>query len=121
MSLDAAMNRLGDALSRLEQKFAGRLNSMESELSDVRAERDRLSRRSAELEAQCERARSADTSTLEVELKAMSSAHDALLRRYGELERRFYTLQAAANQALRRIDGVIAHAEGGTGASAARS
>ena len=113
MSLDAAMNRLGDALTRLEQKFAARLNNMESELSEVRAERDRLGRRSAELEAQYERARSTDSSTLEIELKAMSTAHDALLRRYGELERRFFALQAAASQALRRIDGVIAHAESG--------
>jgi len=108
MTLQSATERLDAAVQLLEDRLENRVRALRSEAASLRLERDTLQGQLLEAMNAVRPDLEEANALLQAELEAMATAHDALLEKYNELERRHTALEQAANDALGRVDRLIA-------------
>lgn len=107
--MHTATQRLDAAVRLLETKLDARLRALEAEVTALRLERDALFEQLIEIQGQAQQSANDDAvAALQAELEAMATAHDALLQRYNNLEQKHIVLEQAAQDALSRVDHLIA-------------
>lgn len=108
MTLQSATERLDAAVQLLEGRVEARIRALLAENAALRQERDALQAQLLEAAASARPDQEAANAALQAEIEAMATAHDALLQRHHDLERQHAALEQAANEALARVDRLIA-------------
>lgn len=129
MTLQSATERLDAAVQLLEDRLETRVRALKSEAAALRQERDTLQGQLLEAMNAVRPELEEANALLHMEIEEMAKAHDALLQKYNTLEQQHAALEArhaeleqqrtaldarhaeleqAANEALARVDRLIA-------------
>ena len=115
MTLQSATERLDAAVQLLENRLESRVRALVSEAAALRLERDALQGQLLDAVNAARPDLEEANALLQMEVEEMAKAHDALLQKFNELERqhaaleqRHAELEQAANEALSRVDRLIA-------------
>ena len=129
MTLQSATERLDAAVQLLEDRLETRVRALKNEAAALRQERDTLQGQLLEAMNAVRPDLEEANALLQMEVEEMAKAHDALLQKYNTLEQQHAALEArhaeleqqktaletrhaeleqAANEALARVDRLIA-------------
>ena len=129
MTLQSATERLDAAVQLLEDRLETRVRTLKNEAAALRQERDTLQGQLLEAMNAVRPDLEEANALLQMEVEEMAKAHDALLQKYNTLEQQHAALEArhaeleqqkaaletrhaeleqAANEALARVDRLIA-------------